>query len=177
MSLQSMELESKMEPETSDESETTVRSATKADIDLLGMYGAELVSIHHGWDARRFIAGGPRTPTAYSSHLRGQLDKPDVLVLVAEIHGKVVGYAYAGLEGSDYMALRGPAGAIYDIFVEESHRRRGAGRALLTAVVGELGGRGATQIVLSTAHRNDDGQRLFASMGFEPTMVEMTLQL
>jgi ribosomal protein S18 acetylase RimI-like enzyme len=75
------------------------------------------------------------------------------------------------------MALRGPAGAIYDIFVEESHRRRGAGRALLTAVVGELGGRGATQIVLSTAHRNDDGQRLFASMGFEPTMVEMTLQL
>jgi ribosomal protein S18 acetylase RimI-like enzyme len=37
--------------------------------------------------------------------------------------------------------------------------------------------RGATQIVLSTADRNDAGQRLFASMGFKPTMVEMTLQL
>lgn len=172
-----MELESKMEPETSDEFETTLRPATKADIDLLGMYGAELVSIHHGWDERRFIAGGPRTPTAYSSHLRSQLDKPDVVVLVAEIHGRVVGYAYAGLEGSDYMSLRGPAGVIHDIFVEERHRRRGAGRALLAAMVGELGGRGATQIVLSTAHRNDAGQRLFASMGFKPTMVEMTLQL
>jgi ribosomal protein S18 acetylase RimI-like enzyme len=35
---------------------------------------------------------------------------------------------------------------------------------------------GSPQVVLSTAHRDAAGQRLFESLGFQPTMLEMTLQ-
>ena len=34
---------------------------------------------------------------------------------------------------------------------------------------------GRTQVVLLTKTRNEEAQRLFASLGFRPTMVEMTL--
>jgi hypothetical protein len=34
----------------------------------------------------------------------------------------VIGFAWGILEGTDYMSLRGPAGAIQDIIVATSHR-------------------------------------------------------
>lgn len=163
-----------MEIDLETNGEVRIRAAREQDIEVLGGYGAELISIHHAWDRSRFIAASPGTPAMYSSYLKSQLGKVDVIVLAAEIDSVVAGYAYAELDGPDYMALRGPAGVIHDIFVDRARRRQGVGRALLAAVVEELARRGATQIVLSTAHRNVAGQRLFASAGFEPTMVEMT---
>jgi len=40
--------------------------------------------------------------------------------------------------------------------------------------VAELGEMGAPQFVLSAAYPNQGAQRMFASAGFRPTMVEMT---
>jgi hypothetical protein len=37
--------------------------------------------------------------------------------------------------------------------------------------------RGLNQIVLGTAQRNETAQRFFASVGFRPTMIEMTRDL
>jgi len=146
-------------------------------MDVLGDYGAELMSIHHAWDLSRFIAASPRTPAMYANYLRSQFGKVNVVMLAAQIDSVVAGYVYAELEGPNYMALRGPAGVIHDIYVEKARRRQGVGRTLLNAAVERLRRLGAPQVVLSTAHRNSDGQRLFASMGFLPTMVEMTLKL
>jgi len=135
------------------------------------------VRTHHDLDPRRFIPTGPETDGAYGAWLGSQLDRRDTFVLVAEQDGQVVGYVYGGLEGTDYMALRGPAGAVYDIVVDPAHRRGGMGRALLHAALAELRARGAPQVVLSTAEGNVAAQRLFRSAGFRPTMREMTLTL
>ena len=62
---------------------------------------------------RRFSPGA-ETPAAYASFLRTQLDDPDAAVLVADADGSVIGYAYAVIEGPDFMALRGPAGVLHD---------------------------------------------------------------
>ena len=45
---------------------------------------------------------------------------------------------------------------------------------LKPAQAAELKARGAPMSVLSTAARNEAAQRLFARMGFRPTMIEMT---
>jgi ribosomal protein S18 acetylase RimI-like enzyme len=100
-----------------------------------------------------------------------------VAVLVAEEKGRVIGYTYAAVEGRDYMSLRGPAGVLYDIIVDPEHRGRGIGRRLLEAALAFLKARGAPQVVLSTADRNERAQRLFAGMGFRRTMIEMTREL
>ena len=154
-----------------------VRPATSADIPILGRFGALLVSLHHELDPDRFIGPTPNTESAYAEFLSQQLKRPDVIVLVAEGAGAVLGYTYAGLEGTDYMALRGPAGVVYDLVVDPTRRREGIGRSLLEATLSELAARGAPRIVLSTAERNEAAQRLFNSLGFRRTMVEMTREL
>jgi ribosomal protein S18 acetylase RimI-like enzyme len=152
----------------------TIRPATADDMETLGGFGALLVALHHELDAKRFIEAGKTTPQRYGHFLKSQLAQADVIVLVAEEDGQLLGYAYAASEGFDYMSLRGPAGLIHDLFVDPTSRRRGIGRQLMEAAMAGLTALGCERFVLSTAHRNDAARALFATMGFRPTMIEMT---
>jgi ribosomal protein S18 acetylase RimI-like enzyme len=154
-----------------------IRRAVPSDMVAVGRLGALLVRLHHDFDAERFIAASARTAQGYGSYLGTQLDDPDVVVLVAERDGEVLGYTYAGVEGFDYMALRGPAGVLYDIIVDPAHRGQDIGVQLLDATLAALAERGAPRVVLSTADRNEPAQRLFARAGFRRTMIEMTREL
>jgi ribosomal protein S18 acetylase RimI-like enzyme len=154
-----------------------VRPATSADIADIGRLGAMLVQEHHEFDARRFLPATTRTPQAYAAFLGSQLDQTEVVMLVAEAEGRIIGYAYAAVEGYDYMSLRGPAGVLHDVIVEPEYRGHGVGRALLTSTLSALQSRGVPRVVLSTAERNLPAQALFARMGFRRTMVEMTREL
>ena len=149
-----------------DPTDITIRPAAAGDLPVLGRLGALLVRQHHEFDPARFLAPSPQAPGLGA-----------IAVLVAEREGRVLGYTYAGLEGTDYMALRGPAGALYDIVVDPAQRGEGIGRRLLEATVAALEALGAPRVVLSTAERNDVAQRLFARAGFRRTMIEMTREL
>ena len=154
------------------------RPATAQDEAALGRLGALLVELHHAFDPQRFIPAGPGTAKGYGRWLVGQSRGADTLVLVAEGEGgEMLGYAYAGVEGTDWMNLRGPAGVVHDLVVDPAHRGQGHGRALLEAAAAALAQRGAPRVVLSTAAGNEAAQRLFARAGFRPTMVEMTREL
>jgi ribosomal protein S18 acetylase RimI-like enzyme len=155
----------------------TIRPAASADLAAIGRLGALLVRTHHDFDPKRFIAATPRTEHGYASFLGTQLDEPNLVILVAARDGEVVGYTYAGVEGNDYMSLRGPAGVLYDIVVDPAHRGHGVGRMLLEATLAALEARGVPRVVLSTAERNESAQRLFARAGFRRTMIEMTREL
>ena len=157
-----------------DQSTTSIRPAEPRDLRAVGRLGALLVQTHHDFDPQRFMAATSRTEHGYASYLGTQLDEPNVIVLVADRGGDVVGYTYAGVEGTDYMSLRGPAGVLHDIVVDPEHRQHGVGRLLLDATVKALEARGVPQIVLSTAEPNEAAQRLFAKAGFRRTMIEMT---
>ena len=166
-----------MDPKREAPSSVTIRPATPADMPAAGRLGALLVREHHDFDPERFIAATPQTERGYGEYLGTQLDEPEVVILVAEEHGAVVGYTYAGIEGRDYMALRGPSGALYDIVVDPARRGEGIGRKLLDATIAALSGRGVPLVVLSTAERNEAAQRLFARAGFRRTMIEMSREI
>jgi ribosomal protein S18 acetylase RimI-like enzyme len=155
-------------------SELVIRRATAGDVPALGRMAARLVDVHHQFDPQRFFAAGPGTPASYAAFLGRQITATDAIVLVAELAAVVVGYAYGSVEGYDYMSLRGPAGVVHDLFVDGAHRRRGVARRLLEATLADLHARGVPRVVLSTADRNDEAQRLFARLGFRRTMIEMT---
>src|SRR5512140_1026749 len=129
----------------------TIRRATAGDLARLGRLGTLLVEEHHAFDSQRFLEPSPRTPREYGAFLGAQLDRPDAAVLVAEGDGVVLGYAYTAVEGFDFMALRGPAGALHDIIVDPAHRGRGVGRLLLDAALAFLEARGVPRVVLATA--------------------------
>jgi ribosomal protein S18 acetylase RimI-like enzyme len=154
-----------------------IRPATPADMSAIGRLGALLVREHHDFDPQRFIPATPRTESQYGGYLGTQLEEPNIVILVAELDGKAIGYTYSGVEGTDYMSLRGPAGVMYDIVVDPDHRQRGIGRMLVDATLAALKSKGAPRVVLSTAERNGAAQRLFDRAGFRRTMIEMTREL
>src|SRR5690348_2947356 len=112
-------------------------------MEAVGRLAAVLVRGHHAFDPLRFIEEQPDTARSYAGFLARQLREEDVIVLVAERGGEIIGYTYAGIEGYDYMSLRGPAGALYDIVVDPAQQQHGVGRALLEATVAELKAHGA----------------------------------
>jgi ribosomal protein S18 acetylase RimI-like enzyme len=154
-----------------------IRPATPTDVPTIGRLGALLVREHHDFDPQRFIAATPQTEKGYGSFLGTQLEEPTIVILVAERDGKAIGYTYSGVEGTDYMSLRGPAGVMYDIVVDPDHRQQGIGRMLVDATLEALKSKGAPRVVLSTAERNAAAQRLFDRAGFRRTMIEMTREL
>jgi len=155
----------------------TVRTAEAEDEEPLGRLGAMLVAEHHDFDPRRFIAPIPDLAERYGQFLLSQVQREGMLVLVAERDGEVVGYAYAGMEGNDYMALRGSAGVLYDLVVDPAHRRQGIGSALMDAALERLRELGAPRVLLFTADRNHGAQSMFDRAGFRRTMIEMTREL
>ena len=154
-----------------------ISHAKESDRAALGRLGALLVTEHHQFDPQRFIAPIPDLAERYGDFLIAQSKRPEMRVLVAERGGEVVGYAFGGMEGNDYMALRGPAGVIYDLVVDPDHRREGIGGALIARMLEALAELGAPRALLFTADKNHVAQALFDKIGFRRTMIEMTLEL
>ena len=154
-----------------------VRRAREDDGPALGRMGALLLRAHYAFDQQRFLAPRGNPEEGYAWFLRSQLAEPEVAIFVAERDGKVVGYVYAGLEPMSWKELRGPAGFVHDIVVDESSRRLGVAELLLRAAFDWLKTQGAPRVLLWTADGNVDAHRLFARLGFRRTMIEMTKEL
>jgi len=136
----------------------------------------QLVRQHAAFDAKRFLfIENPEQ--GYQWWLGKELLNKKALVLCAKLDRKIVGYAYSRLEPRDWNALIDAHGALHDIFVADSARRQGVGKALLERTMKELRARGAPRVVLHTAIKNRAAQKLFAALGFRQTMLEMTCEL
>jgi ribosomal protein S18 acetylase RimI-like enzyme len=154
-----------------------IREATKDDLPALGRLGALLMHAHYQFDAQRFLPAGHDAEEGYAWFLGTQLRKQDVAIFVAEREGEVLGYVYAGIEPLSWKELRDECGFIHDIVVDEQGRRSGLATALIARAIEWLRERGMPRVVLWTAAPNDVAQRLFTSLGFRHTMLEMTLEL
>jgi ribosomal protein S18 acetylase RimI-like enzyme len=153
-----------------------VRAATRSDLPVIGRLGASLMRAHHAYDRARFMSPGAHPEHAYARFLGSQLDQPDVAIFVAEDDG-VVGYVYAGIEPISWKELRDECGYVHDLVVDEAHRGKGVGTALMDAALAWMTERGLARVVLWTAQPNEGAQHLFDRLGFRRTMIEMTKEL
>ena len=154
-----------------------VRKATKEDTAAVGRLGALLLRVHYAFDPDRFMRPGDDAEEGYAWFLGTQLADPDVLILVAEGGGKIVGYLYAAIEPRNWKELRDEAGFIHDIVVSEDSRGRGVADDLMTAAIDWMKARGMPRVLLWTATPNTTARRVFERHGFRSTMIEMTKEL
>ena len=155
----------------------TVRAARAEDLPAASKLAAALVRQHHAYDPLRFMSIEP-LEGGYERFFRTQVDRDDVVLLVAVWHRvgdeTVAGYLLGGLEDRDWSDLRDACGKIHDVYVDERVRLRGVASQLVDAAVARLTAMGAPRVVLMAAWRNEGARRLFARLGFRPTMLEMT---
>jgi ribosomal protein S18 acetylase RimI-like enzyme len=153
-----------------------IRAVTDDDLADLGRMGAALVRLHHTLDPKRFFMHDGPIEEGYGKWLVKTSKSERSVIVVAEKDHKVVAYAWGTLEDRDWMMLRDACGMLQDIWVDEGARREGIARALLTTLMTRLKARGAPRVVLMTAAKNETAQRFFDTMGFRPTMIEMTCE-
>jgi ribosomal protein S18 acetylase RimI-like enzyme len=151
-----------------------IRRAEVHDVSTVGRLGASLVRDHHAFDSDRFLTPGSRLEEGYAHFLGTQLAEADVAIFVAERAGTIVGYVYAGMEPRSWQQLRDVAGFIHDVVVDPDARGVGVGTRLIETAAAWLVARGAPRVMLWTAEKNQEAQRLFERLGFRRTMIEMT---
>lgn len=179
-----------------------IRSALRADLPALARLGAKLAREHHRMDPDRFFLPEEPIEEGYAWWLGKELANPRAVVLAAvtadgERKGSgtrlpgsergsrgrsavappgeiVLGYAYGRIEPRDWNTLRDRCGVGVDLWVAPEARGAGVGARLVEALADALARRGAERVVIDVAARNPEAARLFARMGFRPTMLEMT---
>ncbi len=151
-----------------------IRRAEPRDREALGRLGAALMRTHFAFDERRFLNPGQDPERGYGRFLASQSEGHDVIVLVAERDGEVVGYVFAGIEPRSWKELRDTAGFIHDVSVAEDARGEGIAARLIEAAAEWLEARGMPRVMLWTAEQNEAAQHLFERLGFRRTMIEMT---
>lgn len=150
-----------------------VRRATKADAAKVAEFALKLFAQHREYDPERFadLSSVEGATKYYGSRAEAETAR----VFVAELDGKVVGFAYLEYEQIDYVDLLENAVRLHDIYVDEPARGTGAGNALIEAVKGSTKEFGARKVVLTVAAKNAHAREFFGIGGFRETMVEMTL--
>jgi len=154
-----------------------IRRAEPRDLPQLGRLGALLMRVHYAFDPKRFLPPGSSPEEGYAWFLETLLAEPDALVLVAARDSTIAGYVYAGIEPLSWRELRDRAGFIHDIVVAETERRSGVAHRLIDEAIAWMRTKDVPRVLLWTARQNEGAQRLFADLGFRPTMVEMTREL
>ena len=153
----------------------TIRPATENDWPRIGELGALQVGVHYAFDAARFFAPDRLPAEVYTSHVREDIAGGGATVLVAEVDGRVAGYAFAAIEAESWKELRYEAGFVHDLVVDPAFRRRGIAAALLQSTIEWFAARDITRVMLGTSPQNGPAQALFRRAGFRQTMIEMTL--
>jgi len=153
--------------------EPIIRPARRDELSAVARLAGKLVRMHHAFDAQRFFLPD-RVEEGYAWWFGREIDREDVVLLVAERAGALVGYAYGRMEERDWNQLLDACGALHDVWVEEGERRHGVARRLIEAAIAALRAKGAPRVVLHTAAANAGAQALFARLGFRATMIEMT---
>jgi GNAT superfamily N-acetyltransferase len=154
----------------------TIRRADVNDVTTLARFAVELANLHVSFDRRRFVApeGGE---AAFTSFFKGELARPEAVLLIAEIANAAIGYAFVRMEPRSFEDLRGSGAWLQDIFVAPDARSHGAGRRLVEAALEAARSLGSTSLMLDVSPRNAKGRSLFDSVGFRATMIEMRIEI
>lgn len=151
-----------------------VRDARVSDIARIGELWEEFMEFHRVRDPWYETHEGARE--TMEAWVKEGIADPRRAVIVAELDGKVVGYALGEL------AVRPPVfkvreyGAITDTAVNAEHRRRGIGGQLVAEITRRLVELGASRIEVSAAMCNEVSTQFWRKMGFEPTMERLFIE-
>ena len=150
---------------------TIVRQAEEKDIPMLLHLLEQVNLVHHLGRPDLF-----KKATKYGQEdLESLLRDPDRPVFVCEIDGAVCGHAFCVMETVENDRLLTDRKTLYidDICVDESARKKGAGRALYAYCESYARASGCYNVTLNVWTCNPGAMRFYEKMGLKPQKVGM----
>ncbi len=150
-----------------------IRLATVSDVPAISRLWEKLVAYHQAL-GQDMPAAVPDGAARYGRSLADRLDDNHTRVLVAEVDGQVVGYVLGVVVDLMPEIFEHHAGGfLADIFVEESYRGRGLGRALVRALEDWFRHNGLRYFEWHVASSNKSALAFWEAMGGHSFMVRM----
>lgn len=135
--------------------DVSIRQAVLADLDAVAPM----------FDAYRQFYGRASDVSTAREFLRARFEHGQSVVLLAETEGRPVGFTQLYPSFSSVSLAR--VYVLNDLFVSNSARRQGVGRALLHAAQDHASTQGAVRLSLVTDVNNLTAQALYAAMGWQ----------
>lgn len=142
----------------------SIRPATIDDAPAMGNMRAKMF-LSNGWTD---VAGAELLAGLQAQYLADVISAGDGFGLIAEADSGPVG-CIAGVIVKSQPSPRnvtGRIGHIVNLYVEESHRRRGIARMLTEGIIQRLRDEG---VIMFQLWASDDARPLYESVGFEPS--------
>ena len=134
-------------------------------MEIKGISLAEAALVSGLFDLYRQFYKQPSDPALAERFIRERLAKNESVIFVALINDQPAGFTqlypkYSSVRASKNWILN-------DLYVDNDHRKRGIGEALIRAAMDFAKGEGSTFVQLETAVDNYTAQRLYEAIGFE----------
>jgi ribosomal protein S18 acetylase RimI-like enzyme len=155
---------------------TTIRTAALGDEALLAVLNGFVHELHVANRPEHFR---PTRVEHVSAWFRSLLQKPAVLIWIAEEDGVPVGYVSALLherEENPFCSARRWC-EIDQIAVDDKWRRRGIARTLVQTALAEVRRRGIREVEMSSWSFNETAHHAFRRLGFAPQAIRFGLTL
>lgn len=119
--------------------------------------------------------GHPGDPADIPRRVRAIMADPDATMWVAELEGRVVGFATALMIGAIHMD--GPVAQLTSLVVDEAARGRGIGAQLVAAAEAWARERSAVRISLTSALHRVEAHAFYEKLGYAKTGVRLARDL
>lgn len=103
----------------------------------------------------------------YESFIRELFESKEAKIFVAMENGKILGYILAKVDEYPPVYLYGKYGAIYDLIVKSTYRRRGIGTKLLEKSIEWFYSQGLDRIELKSVSKNEKANSFYLKNGFQ----------
>lgn len=152
-----------------------IRKAKPQDIEQVTKYGLILLKQHSDLDP--YYVPTDAVEEVYQNFLERSLLLEDRLLLVAEINGKLVGYAAAEIQTRSPLFRIAENGYINDVFVKEEFRKLGIAREFLAELKKWFKSKGIKYVELSVLAGNEVGKKTWAKFGFEDYEIKKRVEM
>lgn len=148
-----------------------IRKGTRSDLPIIQPIFSEFVKFHTERDPS--FRKVPDHADLFAKYLDEQMKRPDSIVYVAEIDGRLVGYCLAMIRNKPPVYEQPLYGYIDNIAVLEECQKQGIGSALYTYVSEWFRSNKISRIELMAAATNEKSIGFWNKVGFRPFMIGM----
>lgn len=155
---------------------TSIRRAVPADLAAVVRLLYEVQEVHAQGRPDLFVRGGRKYSDEEVLRIFADEARP---VLVAELEGAVIGYAFCIYEQTPPSSSLRPMKTLYldDLCVDEAYRGRHVGTALYEAVLALAKESGCDRVTLNVWSLNDSAMRFYEKCGMHRLKVTMEQML